>query len=297
MSAGLGRWSGVILAAVFGSCLFQSGLLLAQSPTEIPAETRRLVREIAAAATPKEASGLYTKLLKSTDQGGLRKLKDVPETGVALRAAWEEAVATRDGEQINPQALAKFLGFVEGRLAIDLPDWFEQLIMNARYWPEHGKAVLGMPDAWIMEGPDLPDLVKIERSGESTSVQFEKQSLNAAAEILELRRQTSGNTAGLLEEKDCFLALHSRNADRYPLVCLNRKTGAIRWKSTVWAADNDWIHLGKPYEIVMLHTKDKQLLVIGAGAQHFYIESFDRQTGKSLFRFVNWFTSEVTIKP
>jgi hypothetical protein len=292
----------IIFAILVGWCFPAPTRAPAQPPAELSAATNQLVREIAAASTPNQAGRLYSKLFKAVNQAGLAELKKCPETGVALRATWEEAVGNRNGDEIEPMAMAKFLGFVKGRLEIDLPDWLEQFALKAHVRSD-GMALLGFQDLMTLEKwpDDLPELVEIKESDDRVRIRLENQSLLAGREILDLqewaRSQAHSKTAGLMDQNECFLAFHSNSGQTYPLVCLDRRTGEIRWKSTVWAGDCECVVLGKPLEIVTLVAKGNQLFVIGAGSPHFYIECFHRQTGKPHFRFVNWYCSEVYPRP
>jgi len=269
----------------------------AQQPAPLTPDVLDLVRDIAAAKTAQQAARGYKALLDKADRKKLRQLKHVSETGVALRAALEDVRLTAKPERVDAQAISRFLGFVEGRLDIQLPTWWEETIASATLDPT-GRIVPGFPQRWLTDDTpqDFPELAKLEQtqSPTHTRVRIGKQTVLLTPEVFEIRGKAMANTAGYLDEDVCILALHSDSGQSYSLLCLDRRTGGIRWKSEVWAGASEVVAIGKWYEIVEIVTKGKRVFVIGSGVFHFYIEGFDRETGKAEFRFVNWYYPETT---
>ena len=267
----------------------------AQQPAPLAPDVLDRVRDIAAAKTPQQAARSYKELLDRADRQMLRQLKHVSETGVALRAALEEVGLTATPERVDPQAVSRFLGFIEGRLDIQLPTWWEETIVSATLDPT-GRIVPGFPQRWLTEDSpkDFPELAKLEQtqSRTHTRVQIGKQAVLLTPEVFEMRRKSLANTAGYLDQENCILALHSDSGESYSLLCFDRRTGEIRWKSEVWAGASEFTVIGKSHEIVAVVTKGKRVFVVGSGTFHFYIEGFDRKTGQAEFRFVNFYFPE-----
>src|SRR5262249_23852158 len=97
-----------------------------------------LVQGTLKAPYPHQARARYARLFKEAGSEGIRKLKLHPNAGAALRAAWEEVRLTLPEEEQHravrpdPQRLQRFIGFVEGRLPVEAPDWWVKTLPEAQ---------------------------------------------------------------------------------------------------------------------------------------------------------------------
>src|SRR5262249_19794154 len=112
------------------------GLLLAQSPVDDASGNELAITQVLERDSQRPALQEYRKLFNRFGKEGVRLLKHNAHAGVALQAAWEDvrtAPLSRQFRSVtpDPKRLTWFLGFVEGRLALDVPVWWKTTLLNA----------------------------------------------------------------------------------------------------------------------------------------------------------------------
>jgi hypothetical protein len=95
----------------------------------------------------------------------------------------------------------------------------------------------------------------------------------------------------LLATDQIILATHDDWGGRFPIACIDRHDGRVRWKADVWGVRADSgpppIYSGQaPTHNVWLEANERAVVVFGADYGNVcYAEGFDRETGEVLFRF------------
>jgi len=238
----------------------------------------------------------YATLFKKPDRKLLARLKQVGETGVALRAAWEEVLLAglipdkrTNSECVKPEAAERFLGFVEGRLGIELPWWWQASVKMAFL----GGCERVVPGA-VSVGP--PKRRTPQQKAQETISKLRKQSVVIPPALLEKHLCQTQLVSFALNPDDCFLAFHyARGLFSYPLACIDRETGKTRWENTVWDSANGPTLAGATGENVTVMVKGNRVFVLGSGSYRFYIEAFDSKTGRNEFRFASWYDAETEV--
>ncbi|MGC3966409.1 MAG: hypothetical protein QM775_03260 [Pirellulales bacterium] len=106
-----------------------SGQVLLKPEVEsAPLPLQQLSEELSLEA----AANLHRELFTNPSRDSLKRLKASPQHGIALRAAWEEVLlesrVKREHEEWVRErrvAIAKFIGFIEGRLHTSVPEFWE----------------------------------------------------------------------------------------------------------------------------------------------------------------------------
>jgi hypothetical protein len=282
----------------------------AQQSDALDSKTKELIEKVVNASDVKAAAKANAGLFKKADPNLLRGLKAVKAHGVALRAAWEE-MALADGKKgkrktqfgeeedcvfVNPVAAARFLGFVEGRLGIQLPPWWEQMVQEVDrksmtvVWPKDVPYHV-VPFADPI-GVGMPKGMELRKQGDGALLRIVKDSVSLPSAIVKEYLDPGSRTlsAGADGER-VFLAFHNDFGISYPLVGIDRKTGKKLWESEVW--DNGNVGgSGMPFEYVAVVPNGERVFVIGAGVLCFYIEAFDSKTGRCAFRFASRYWTE-----
>src|SRR5262245_13705001 len=227
---------GYVVAA--GLSVVTCGLATGQ-PSDSALE--RLVTRIANAESLEAAAQGYTELFKSPDLKLVLQLKNVPQHGVALRSAWEETLLEakfrRDEETKPPPgqriAIARFLGFVEGRLGVRPPPWWQESVQNA--YVRKGQLGLQLPEKSpyhkieleddVLEmpiGQSLKPLIgKSIRMGETGVVlQSEDDSITVPAELVKEYFRHEDHFSLLFDKERCFVSCHSALRYSFQLLCL-----------------------------------------------------------------------------
>jgi hypothetical protein len=97
-----------------------------------------------------------------------------------------------------------------------------------------------------------------------------------------------------LDVNFAYLALHGLLGETYWLLCLERVSGKELWKANVWGSVWELTESGSypVHQFVTILSKGDYVYVIGEANFCFYIEAFERKTGRPAFRFVNSYWRE-----
>jgi len=266
--------------------------------------------------TPKE----YKSLFKSLGSENVERLKQHQHTGIALRAAWLQLlIATtvpKRRKTVEPAETQRFLGFVEGRLGVGIPESWEAALLRAK--PLASADAVSVGDEWICfsrgdelfykqteSGCSAPSGVSLKKRPEEWSLGVGDSSIGIPASLVkelilnELRDEFGPNddmkslgVTALLSADDCYLAFHDVVCGRYKLVSLDPRTKQVRWKVDVEAdvtgnvrGLDTYDYTGWFYHWVTLVEKNDVLFVFGVSWECAYIEAFNTKDETNLFRF------------
>ena len=280
-------------------------VLFAQNSHNQEAELAGLVRAVVDAKTPQDAATASHKLFKGADSKKLERLKQSKEDAVALRAAWREMVLggtprtmkhpeVETVKVVARSAGARFLGFVEGRLGITVPKWWEACATDAFRIDDKGDSLFsGDPPNPYDENKERPILVS---PGVSVRVTKEKTMLRCGNDEILLARDLASkyvkeqsHLCVLIESETLFLAPHHYAGFSFPLACIERSTGSRKWEAKVWGGGIEGGTSGVWVQYASIIGKEDRVIVFGyvSGCLCCYVEAFDRKTGRNLFRFAN----------
>jgi hypothetical protein len=272
-----------------------SGRLQDASPTE---DVNTLVQQIATLKDPYRASKMYRRLFQKVGDEGIRLLQSHPQDGIAIQAAWEEVRLTVPEKEpetaVRPDRhkLDWFLGFLEGRARLKTPKWWSEVLLDCRanrrdniYFLQPGQPLYDKigPDEHFVYGP-LDTRLKFERERAVLSVG--KQSTTIPVDLL--RKDDSGKVAcdvsALTTASRCFLAIHEGVGYPYDLVCVERTTGKVLWKSKAFGTW--WYAASGPHRFcVTVVEQHRRVIVFGSGVTGAHVEAFRSEDGANLFRF------------
>ncbi|MGC3966410.1 MAG: hypothetical protein QM775_03265 [Pirellulales bacterium] len=131
----------------------------------------------------------------------------------------------------------------------------------------------------------------IRQVGDKTLFLDRNQSATLSNSLLN-DAQVLGHISGLIDGDACYLAFPGIGPYSYQLVCTDKETGERRWDSKVWNNAYTGGTSGSWHHQTLLIRADENILVFGEGTLCFYIEGFDRATGKNVFRFANKYDFE-----
>jgi hypothetical protein len=300
----------ILLAFLFVALLFPAN---GQDSQPLDAKTRQLVEKIAKASSVKDAALANKALFKTKDRNLIRRLKNVSEKGIAIRAAWEEVAFSGlkkdvrkifDREEpclaVNPLAAARFIGFVEGKLGIQLPSWWEEAVRAAATWERDEPIYPGKPKEtpyhyFDLDGHQigLPKTMTLEKKGEGILIRTAKESMVLSRAIAKEIWTSSLTLSGSLSKERCILAFHNDIGCSFQLVCLDRTSGKKLWESTVWDSRQAGGGTGIPQEYVSVLDNGQSVFVFGSSDRCFFIEAFDSKTGRNQFRFASRYWDEL----
>ncbi len=234
--------------------------------------------------------------LRSATPAELRNMMSEDDSTLALYAAWEAIRRTLPktkqprGSKPDPLALARFAGYVQGRLRVPVPEFWDAALCSVQ---SNGPGL-----DWIhidencryrrtASGFCGPAHLELERVSDGLRVVSGMTVIRIGNEMLDKADQRSQDAVNLLATDDrCYVALHGGECSPYQIACLDRKNNGVVWSSTVQATGRSIEWSGPPLQhVVSLIVQGETLLVFGAGNQAVYIEGFAASDGKNQFRF------------
>ena len=195
-------------------------------------------------------------------------------------------------------ALSRFIGFVEGRLGVEIPQFWERSIFTADI-TQQGLTVFkpvdsDMPYREVRESEKPPGVghqmigmisprqASIRHDGTNWQFILGQEQFVMPRECIgsyDYERLCVYVTSG-----EAYLALHWDSGYSYKLVCFDRGKAAIRWKSGVWGY-NEFFTNGDSSHWVAMIEANGELVVFGISADNAYIQCFRQADGEPTLRF------------
>ena len=303
------RWVAVTLLVV--SSLVS---VSAAQDTEADQQNEKLdVSAVTSAKTALELSAAYASLLRGSDQDTLAELETSSATGLALQAAWEELAQSvprspasairseRSGSsRINRVALSRFIGFVEGRLGVRVPNWWEEHLAIARVsqWEEAGLLNVwvrdtgryGYCEGLLTGNPE--ELAEIEccTAGDISSIEVSEKVLSVHVDQSKFHVSRPNGKKLYVFAKKCdnvtAVALVHSVYPSNTLYKIDLRNGTVLWQRKLWCDASPVIRSGDlGFHWSEAVRKDDAIIVFGLRSDVVYIEAFEVSTGMPVFRF------------
>lgn len=260
-----------------------------------PIRAENPVAAVSGADTPAELRERNIKRFSGQSDRVLDEIECESNDSVAVRAAWERVLRTfpperkEEATEVNSREAARFLGFLKGRLRIPIPGWWAMALAHIKAYD--ARAIFGDdPNTLQYRATDAgytsPTDTHIRRAGQRILVRTSSGDIEVPSAALDPDENTLIDSISVAyDEKQCYLALHSRVASPYRLVCVGRATHDVRWRSNVWASGGLVARSGPGFHRVSVHCEAERIFVCGYSDEGAYMESFCAASGDNLFRF------------
>jgi hypothetical protein len=254
---------------------------------------------------PQQLKDAYSALLKNASPKRIRELKKNPHVGLALCAAWREALRTGTPTQgyraTADPAFAKFVGFVDGRLPVDIPEWWEINVATSMITDDHGVAYHRHdPYPWIDIKARilLPKGVSIKAVDDGTEIGIGNTRVVLPAKVLEQARVSLGMVSPVVDGDSVFVVAGTSGPSDAPILCrIERNTNKILWVRELWTGGRlTSISLGPMFVSHLVEPvvgRDGNVYVFGTAAICAYIEGFSRTDGTVRLRFSTAYAQEL----
>jgi len=252
------------------------------------AKERQGLEAFKANSTIELAESMDRILQASTEK--LNELIADKDCQVCLAAAWErvyralpkeEREPETDRAAPNPFAMSRFLGLIEGRLGVNIPESWEAAFASVNISEQ---IYVSFPEN-DTEGADGEGAIQ------KASVVLEQSKghliVKQGAEIwlLPSEDQWVENASVALTDEHAYLAAYSQFPVHYRLYKLDRQTGNILWVARVWADGGLMSYTGMGWHHVDLQVTTGTIVVFGISTVTAYVEAFDKRSGESRCRF------------
>jgi len=270
-------------------------------------EAEQVQKELArllAAKNSQEAGEACRDLYFSPYTGYVHGLLSHDNANVAIQAAWcvySRTVPRRrayfgggDFDLRYHPDVQRFLGVLEGRLRVSVPEWWERAIEDLkeqlpddRSLPNGGWTKL--PDELLKEAQaDVILMLPGETPDERIRIRMSTESVRrllwwdkavavgvSSRQVILLARGTAGRASGLL--------------------CLDRTAFEERWRTHTWGLGPNGPFFGPPIKdyVSIVMTADR-VFIFGANITGAYVEAFELKDGTNIARFAttNWYVKK-----
>ena len=263
-------------------------VVLADKPPRQNESEKKLVR----ATEPREFAAAVCNLLSDVRTDRLDRLVSSPDNSVAFAAAWERVrmtmPAAKGAELVraDSQAVARFLGVVEGRTQVPLPEIWEQMIRPVTGYSQQHMAFL--LDKELIEKSS--ERFKPKRDGDRWIVKRNEEEFRVPIEP-QLGPQDHATVA--VDDGRAYLCLYGWPPSPFRLLAVDRQSKKTIWTTEVWAAGGLVAYGGLGLHFALVRIAPDRLVVFGISGQGPYIEEFDKKSGKNLSRFSSAFFDDI----
>lgn len=263
--------------------------LILASSHHTDAEGEELDRWIKAAIqTEDEPYKEYRQLFALADANDLASLKRHRHVSIAIQAAWEEArhslpkqKRTEGWLPSDRRALARFLGFIEGRTQVAIPDWWFDFVSRGPNPKEQ---------SWYHDVnakyARAPKGTQVSLNSGEYQLTVGKDSIVLPKSILQVDDDGNlyGGISAAFTEDQCFVAIHTDIGFPHTLACLSRSTQKLQWAKQCcgcWIGGGSGIH----ESWISLAVQHNRVTLFGAAWTGHYLHAFSAADGTQLFKF------------
>mgnify|MGYP002624739855 CR=1 FL=1 len=180
-----------------------------------------------------------------------------------------------------------FLRFLEDRMRATPPDWWRDIVRGEhgvrRYDTVTGEPIAGPYHAVLQGRVKCPVGASAEYRGEAIVYRSGDDEISIPSAILDDADFWSG-ISGCFTDRFCLLALHTGPGFPHDVVCIDRSTEELVWRST--ACGCCFFGFGKHVSWVSIVVADDgRVCVFGAASMGCYAHTFRAADGESLFHF------------
>ncbi|MEX2287238.1 MAG: hypothetical protein WD648_09125 [Planctomycetaceae bacterium] len=268
--------------------------------------------KLAKAEKSRQAGELYLKFLSNRTPEELRKLQHDEHLEIAIHACWElndRKILRKEDPELNPQIAepkhaARFLGFLEARTRLQIPEWWESTIFDPTYGGFDQKQDQALREYYRKTYEDreppagkrwrdirLPPDTFLDRKGDTAIARVGSKTAVLPAALFDAPPDDFDWEFCSIDIADdsTIVALYQKLPGPYPLICVDAKTGNVRWRRDTWSAGINNLSFGgfsgsHHHDIQIQRTNDTVAL-FGDTSFGSYLEIYDIKTGKMHFAF------------
>jgi hypothetical protein len=285
------------LLVVLSIAAVAPGPLARMAAAEPDSEIKKMVLDVLYQEEARLADQRYRVLFDAVSIDALRQLKADPHDSIALQAAWEEvqlSLPEKDQQQptpVQPAKLERFLGFLEGRGRVEIPHWWENALREVRSRGRDHKVFCLSHVLAFQRGKSTglrittEEGVSLSKENGTIKLRVGKESLVMPRELIIEDRVLDryDDLSVLISGQHWYVAMYDTVGCKYPLVCLENKTGKMLWQAVVWGTWW-WESSGLHSQRVTLSKQDERVVVFGASNTGAHVEAFRASDGTNLFR-------------
>ena len=298
------------------ACLVLAGSFASAQEEEGKATVERVLN----AKDAGELSESVAQLMSKASKEQLQEYKRHTHSTIALHAAWEEVkrgvrgIDPKSREEdktivnIDRPALQRFLGFVEGRLHVTPPEWWQKIVARAKIDSEvrHNLSLIYATNRKFNPYFHLRgsvhhlttfEVIPVEDGG--YELKSDKFTCTISPQLLEQIKKINprdvdlpGLTAWMNAER-CVFGFHWFLSSEFTLHCIERKSGKLLWSTDVWGYFWGGFGGGGFLHWAEMRIDGDTIYLFGIDATGIiYIEAFSMKDGKNQFHFTTNYVAD-----
>ena len=206
--------------------------------------------------------------------------------GRAVASAWKDMTTSSDGKR----DVSRFFGFIEGRLGVKPPKWWERLLSGINY-SDDIHFTIPLDSNWLYEPPSngikvaRDQKVKVVDGG--FAVQNGTQQMIVSKAILDMSGKYGQiNTIDTETDNDhAFIAVRRFDRLEYCVFRIDSHSGEIQWQADVLVGATLTNSSGREYHFIELVHFGHNVYVFGISDRYVYIRGYDSLSGEHRLAF------------
>lgn len=231
---------------------------------------------VASADTPRDLDLAYRGLFYHKQTGNGTKYFPSRHDGIALQAAWTASLASREREEVR---LARFCGFLEGRLGVAVPNWWMKDSEEASS-KNYVKTMVRDQDVYVS------DNIRIVEGSENLVASVDRSKVLLSEDVLRshVYKMLDPQVVACTNGRFCAVAIHTDAGFPFSLFGCDAVQGKVLWEQRVWALGRDST-VSRTFQAVDVAIVDDRVIVFGDESCGAFVEGFRSKDGQNQFRF------------
>jgi hypothetical protein len=283
---------------------------VAAKPTEVASALAAIERP----RRPVDLKNACRTIFEHASEGKLRELREAKSLPLSLGAAWRTALQSCAGDRTSPSratfAFSRFVGFVEGRLPVQPPEWWERIVAGAMLAGNDGDSVTIRchPKSLALAGdiprPAIPEFIALPKGWSANKVAKGVELQMPGTRVLiptSIPKDASGRPTtveywGMLstvtDGDSVFVVVGSDDAYCSEILAkVSRRGGKVLWERRIWTGGEltgislSGPSFGREHIVEPKMGRDGNVYVFGATVLGAHIESFSATDGTPQLRF------------
>jgi hypothetical protein len=230
-----------------------------------------------------------TTISDAMDTGQIRKLVLSSDDNASILAAWESVRRQKSDRTIPRDEIMKFIGFIQGRLRMELTDtWRKSLLVAFANLSRDDRNKLLDDVLKVKSELSAAAQAKLEVRAENLVIKLDATGKASTFEILAKRPESVKLHGGAIvaiqsDSKYAYVAEFSNGFGNFPVHAFDLETATIKWTAQVFGEYPPQLG-GRPIRVVEIFADESRLFILGSG-NFVFLEVFDRTSGRPLVRF------------
>lgn len=302
------------VAQMITTASITTGSIAAGEVAAKPTEVEHALAAIERPRRPVDLKNAYRTVFEHASEGKLRELREAKSLPLSLGAAWRAALQCCAGDRKSPSraafAFSRFVGFVDGRLPVQPPEWWERIVAGAMLAGNDGDSVMirchpeTIAPAANIPQPAIPEFIALPKAWSANKVAKGVELQMPGSRVViptSIPKDASGwpttveywDILGAVTDGDSvFVVIASADPYRSEILAkVSRRGGKVLWERRIWTGGEltgislSGPRFGREHIVEPKMGRDGNVYVFGATALGAYIESFSATDGTPQLRF------------